>query len=64
MDERTAPAEIPDRYHYAVVPHIMVDDAAAAIDFYRRAFGAREDFRVDAPGGECCTRRSRWGARS
>ncbi|WP_276615851.1 VOC family protein [Streptomyces tendae] len=42
----------------------MVDDAAAAIDFYRRAFGAREDFRVDAPGGECCTRRSRWAARS
>ncbi|MQY14124.1 hypothetical protein SRB5_42860 [Streptomyces sp. RB5] len=44
-------AEIPDRYRYAVIPHIMVDDAASAIDFYRRAFGAREDFRVDAPGG-------------
>ncbi|MGW7454269.1 VOC family protein [Streptomyces sp. NPDC054787] len=29
----------------------MVDDAAAAIDFYQRAFGAREDFRLDAPGG-------------
>ncbi|MFI6940206.1 VOC family protein [Streptomyces sp. NPDC050418] len=29
----------------------MVDDAAAAIDFYERAFGAREDFRIDAPGG-------------
>ncbi|WP_435652520.1 VOC family protein [Kitasatospora purpeofusca] len=29
----------------------MVDDAAAAIDFYRRAFGARQDFRIDAPGG-------------
>ncbi|MFB8239433.1 VOC family protein [Kitasatospora purpeofusca] len=42
---------VPDRYRYAVVPHIMVDDAAAAIDFYRRAFGAREDFRIDAPGG-------------
>ncbi|GGS95527.1 glyoxalase [Planobispora rosea] len=51
MTEQTAPTEIPERYHYAVVPHIMVDDAAAAIDFYRRAFGAREDFRVDAPGG-------------
>lgn len=51
MDERTAEAEIPARYHYAVVPHIMVDDAAAAIDFYRRAFGAREDFRLEAPGG-------------
>ncbi|MGW0287199.1 VOC family protein [Streptomyces sp. NPDC003236] len=29
----------------------MVDDAAAAIDFYQRAFGAREDFRIEAPGG-------------
>ncbi|CAL9279680.1 VOC family protein [Streptomyces pseudogriseolus] len=51
MDERTAEAAVPERYHYAVVPHIMVDDAAAAIDFYRRAFGAREDFRLEAPGG-------------
>ncbi|MFZ4151682.1 VOC family protein [Streptomyces pseudogriseolus] len=51
MDERTAEAAVPERYHYAVVPHIMVDDAAATIDFYRRAFGAREDFRLEAPGG-------------
>ncbi|MFB7474814.1 VOC family protein [Kitasatospora sp. NPDC056184] len=29
----------------------MVGDAAAAIDFYVRAFGAREDIRIDAPGG-------------
>ncbi|MEU0754772.1 VOC family protein [Streptomyces albogriseolus] len=51
MDERTAEAAVPERYHYAVVPHILVDDAVAAIDFYRRAFGAREDFRLEAPGG-------------
>ncbi|MEU6818590.1 VOC family protein [Streptomyces sp. NPDC046860] len=51
MTERAVPTEIPDRYRYAVIPHIMVEDAAAAIDFYERAFGAREDFRVDAPGG-------------
>ncbi|GGK54345.1 glyoxalase [Planomonospora parontospora subsp. parontospora] len=51
MAESAVEAEIPDRYRYAVIPHIMVDDAAAAIDFYRRAFGAREDFRIDAPGG-------------
>ncbi|MER6365312.1 VOC family protein [Kitasatospora sp. NPDC001527] len=42
---------VPDRYRYAAVPHIMVADAAAAIDFYERAFGAREDIRIDAPGG-------------
>ncbi|MFD9095745.1 VOC family protein [Streptomyces collinus] len=51
MTERTAHIEIPDRYRYAVIPHIMVDDAVAAIDFYQRAFGAREDFRIGAPGG-------------
>ncbi|GJF19758.1 VOC family protein [Streptomyces sp. HO565] len=49
--EDPALTEIPDRYHYAVIPHIMVDDATAAIDFYERAFGAREAFRIDAPGG-------------
>ncbi|WP_330461603.1 VOC family protein [Streptomyces sp. NBC_00820] len=51
MPERAAHAEIPDRYRYAVIPHIMVDDAAAAIDFYQRAFDARENFRLGAPGG-------------
>ncbi|MER7706467.1 VOC family protein [Kitasatospora sp. NPDC097605] len=42
---------VPGRYRYAAVPHIMVDDAGAAIDFYVRAFGAREDIRIDGPGG-------------
>ncbi|MFF7381204.1 VOC family protein [Streptomyces griseoluteus] len=51
MTERTVRVEIPGRYRHAVIPHIMVEDAAAAIDFYERAFGAREDFRIDAPGG-------------
>ncbi|GHJ48283.1 glyoxalase/bleomycin resistance protein/dioxygenase superfamily protein [Catellatospora sp. TT07R-123] len=50
MSEHADPA-VPDRYRYAVIPHIMVADAVAAIDFYRRAFGARLDSRVDAPGG-------------
>ncbi|WP_445269711.1 VOC family protein [Streptomyces sp. DSM 41634] len=51
MTERADAVEIPVRYHHAVIPHIMVDDAGAAIDFYRRAFDAREDFRIDAPDG-------------
>lgn len=41
----------PERYRTAVVPHIMVADAAEALSFYVRAFGAVEDFRLDAPGG-------------
>jgi PhnB protein len=36
---------IPDGYH-SVTPYIIVDDASAAIDFYSRAFGATEVFRM------------------
>ncbi|MCW2559884.1 MAG: hypothetical protein JWP55_3848 [Mycobacterium sp.] len=35
----------------AVYPHLVVDDAAAAIDFYVRAFGATEYGRVPGPDG-------------
>ncbi|MFE2586808.1 VOC family protein [Streptomyces sp. NPDC059378] len=51
MTEHTTHIEIPDRHRYGVIPHIMVEDAAAAIDFYQRAFGTRKDFRIYAPGG-------------
>ncbi len=40
---------IPDRYRYAVIAHIMVDGAAAAIDFYCEALGAKELFRILSP---------------
>jgi PhnB protein len=36
----------------AVSPHLVVDDAAAAIDFYVKAFGAEELGRVPGPGGK------------
>ena len=42
---------IPDGYH-AVTPYLVVDDAARAIDFYKRAFGATEVFRMDGPNGK------------
>ena len=42
----------PDRYRNAIVPHIYIDGAAQAIDFYRRAFGAVELFRITAPDGK------------
>ena len=41
----------PSRYRNAVVPHIYVDGAAAGIDFYKRAFGAIELFRIARPDG-------------
>ena len=34
-----------------LMPYLVVDGAAAAIDFYRRAFGAEEEFRMDMPDG-------------
>ena len=36
---------IPDGYH-SVTPYLIVDDAKAAIDFYKQAFGATEKFRL------------------
>jgi PhnB protein len=34
-----------------VTPYIVVKGAAEAIDFYKAAFGAVEDFRLTEPGG-------------
>ena len=41
---------IPKGYH-ALTPSIAVDNAADAIEFYKRAFGAKERMRMPAPGG-------------
>jgi PhnB protein len=35
-----------------IVPYLMIDGAAEAIDFYRRAFGAEERYRLEMPGGK------------
>ena len=42
---------IPAGYH-TLTPYLSIRGAAAAIDFYKRAFGAREKLRMDAPGGK------------
>lgn len=42
---------IPDGYH-SVTPYIIVDGAADAIEFYKKAFGATELFRLEIPGGK------------
>ena len=36
---------IPDGYH-SVIPYLIVDDAARALDFYREALGAEEVLRM------------------
>lgn len=40
-----------DNTIHEVFPYLRVRDASAAIDFYVRAFGAREKFRLAEPGG-------------
>ena len=42
---------IPDGYS-AVTPYIIVDDGAAALEFYKAAFGAVELMRMEMPDGK------------
>jgi PhnB protein len=42
---------IPDGYH-SITPYLILDNATAALDFYKRAFGAIETVRMPAPGGK------------
>ncbi len=41
---------IPDGYH-TETPYLTVDGAAAAIEFYKKAFEAKEIMRMPGPGG-------------
>ncbi|PSK99780.1 PhnB protein [Haloactinopolyspora alba] len=43
-------APVPAGFH-SLNPYIAVDGAAEAIDFYRRAFGAKQISRMDGPDG-------------
>jgi PhnB protein len=42
---------IPEGYH-TINPYLIVDGAAKAIDFYKKAFGATELYRLEGPGGK------------
>jgi PhnB protein len=41
---------IPAGYH-TVTPYLIIKGAAAALEFYKKAFGATELFRMPGPGG-------------
>jgi len=41
---------VPEHFH-TVTPHLVVKDAPAAIEFYKKAFGAEEHFRMHGPDG-------------
>ena len=50
MADKVAPVNpVPDGYHSAT-PYLIVDGAARAIDFYKRAFDATELMRIPASG--------------
>ena len=42
---------IPEGYH-SVTPYLVIKNAAAAIEYYKKAFGAVELFRMPAPGSK------------
>jgi PhnB protein len=42
---------VPDGYH-TVTPYLVIRDAAKAIEFYKKAFDAKETFRMPGPGGK------------
>jgi PhnB protein len=42
---------IPDGFH-SLTPYLTVKGASQAIDFYKRAFGAKERFRMPSPDGK------------
>jgi PhnB protein len=42
---------IPDGYH-SVTPYLIISGATEAIEYYKKAFGATELMRIDAPGGK------------
>ena len=42
---------LPVGYHN-VMPYLIIDGAAQAIEFYKKAFGATERMRIPAPGGK------------
>ncbi len=46
----TKPSPIPPGYEGAT-PYLYVRGAARALDFYKRAFGAKEDMRMEGPDG-------------
>ncbi len=42
---------VPDGFH-TVTPYLIIKGAAAAIDYYKKAFGAAERFRMNGPDGK------------
>jgi PhnB protein len=48
---RTRVKPVPKGYH-SVTPYLIVDDVVGAIEFYKRAFGGKEETRTEGPLGK------------
>jgi PhnB protein len=42
---------VPEGFH-TLTPYLAIENAAEAIEYYKKAFGAEEKFRMDAPDGK------------
>jgi PhnB protein len=47
----TSVRPVPEGYH-TITPYLSVSDGPAAIEFYKKAFGAKELFRMPGEGGK------------
>ena len=54
---------VPEGYH-TLIPYLAVDDAAKAIEYYKKAFGAKERVRMDGRTARSATPSSRSETRS
>lgn len=54
MSDKTSQAKVQPIPHgmRSVTPHLICDGAAAAIEFYKQAFGAVEETRLPGPNGK------------
>jgi PhnB protein len=51
MPTRSTMKPVPQGMH-SVTPHLVCAGAAEAIEFYEKAFGAKEEVRLPGPGGK------------
>jgi len=47
---KAGPLPVPAGYH-TITPYLIVKSASSAIEYYRKAFGAKELLRMSGPGG-------------
>ncbi|ACJ18555.1 Dot/Icm type IV secretion system effector PhnB [Coxiella burnetii] len=45
------PTAIPPGYH-SITPYLFVNEATKVIEYYKKAFGAEEEMRMEMPGGK------------